>query len=272
MRRNHVHDKDQLDKIERRLAEGTPTGFEVIDDLADTVPRADPRFMDELEARLMIRMQSRERVAEEKKDEKPMITTTALPKRQLRPVFKPSLTLIAAILAAVLVGAALLMVNNGGSQPETEFGAGLPAQESTATATIIPTLPDTPPPTSVPDEPPMPVTTDTMTYVPTPFPTPTIIPGNDSNQGEIMVSPTMVPTGIPAEAVIAIPPSTLRLVVIAAHDLPQGAEINQSDVILTYWPADSVPDGAFDGLVNLVLRHTTRDIAQWQPIMFGDVQ
>jgi hypothetical protein len=299
MRRNHSHDRDQLDKIERRLAEGQPTGFEVVDDLADTVPRADPRFMDELEARLMIRFQSRG--VEEEREEKPMQTIGVLPKteRLPRPVFKPSLTLLAAILVMVMVGAVLLLINNG-PQPDAELGAGIPAQDSTATPT--PTHTHTP------------LTSDQMTFnaiiagmtatieaigtptpivvtlapslaTPTPIPSatmtaspimPTVIPpGNETNEGQL-VTPTLVPTREVLYQSGFYVPSTLTIVIIAARDLPAGTMITPNDLVVTYWPDGSVPGGVyrnlFDAVNNIIDHQTTRDIPRWQPIFMDDVE
>jgi flagella basal body P-ring formation protein FlgA len=303
MRRNHLHDKDLLDKIERRLEQSEPTGFEVIDDLAATVPRADPYFQSQLEARLMSQYQSRTR---EERELQPMQTFTVTSPSDYIPRprhLQPSLTLVAAALVMAIVAALLLI--KPGSQPDADLGVGILEQDWTATPSVtftpVPSVMYTPTAvlltvtlsqdnlreTSMAIEATHYAETLTPTYrsslmVPSFTPTPEFSPTPTASP--IVVSPTAIPENmsveaetstnppLPAGAVIAIPPSSLRMVVIAARDLPRGTNITQEDVILTYWPADAVPDGSYDGIVLLVGLPIVRDIPRWQPIFMDDVK
>ena len=54
---NSAVNKDLLDKVDRLLNEGQPTNVELLDDLANTIPRANPAFQQQLENRLIDQLQ-----------------------------------------------------------------------------------------------------------------------------------------------------------------------------------------------------------------------
>jgi pilus assembly protein CpaB len=68
-----------------------------------------------------------------------------------------------------------------------------------------------------------------------------------------------------------VPTKTVSLptktVVVAAADLDLGAELRSEDLRVIQWPADAVPEGAFDSPERLVGRGLIRPIAQNEPYL-----
>jgi LysM repeat protein len=123
-----------------------------------------------------------------------------------------------------------------------------------------------------------PVPFDATEFPPTVLP-PTLVP---DDQGAPTLVPGVMATATPISASgDALPPqyirpSDLRLVYIAARDIPAGTTLVfpaagsalDQDVIVTYWPADQVPAAAVDSLSGAV---TLVNIPQWQPILADQV-
>lgn len=61
----------------------------------------------------------------------------------------------------------------------------------------------------------------------------------------------------------------LRLVWIAAQDLPEGTRLGEGDIFPTYWPASMAPGSALREPLGWVI---ATDIAQWQPILVERVR
>jgi hypothetical protein len=265
------------------------------DDLTSTVPRADPQFQDQLEAAFL------ERIRQEKQQ---MYITTQ--QRRGAASLRFSLTGLAAVLALVIVG--ILGIYASQSEPESDQAAvgfqstatespiqltstrvvgnatGTAAVQNLWTATPTPKLETLSPiqmtattvvlrATCVALPPQVSFVTETPTAYPTntPFPTGSVVPMESTTPYLI---PNMESSGTPGYPVpvggslsAAIP--ELRLVYIAAHDIPNGAIVTQADFIPTYWPADSVPSDHLMFVIENV--QVTRDIPRWQPILNSDL-
>ncbi|WP_119069562.1 LysM peptidoglycan-binding domain-containing protein [Aggregatilinea lenta] len=142
--------------------------------------------------------------------------------------------------------------------PAPRGDANMASASPTFTATPVPFDMTGLPPTALPP-----------TLVPDDQGAPTLVPGP-------MVTATPVSASGDALPPQYIRPSDLRLVYIAARDIPAGTTLVfpaagsalDLDVIATYWPADQVPASAVETLNGAV---TLVDIPQWQPILADQV-
>jgi hypothetical protein len=222
-------------------------------DLTSTVPRADPQFQDQLEAAFLDRI----------RQERQQMLITAQQKRGLASL-RFSLTAFAAVIALVIVGIAAFYA----SQPEPEPGAPVVAFQATGTllpqqmtATMI-VYNATGTALAAQGQPVWTATTSpssTNTLSPTPTDTPTMTPSAAPNN--IWPSDTFVPATIPE----------LSLVYVAARDIANGEIVIEADFIPTYWPSNMVPGDPMGLIFSGETAFATRDIAQWQPILSGDL-
>ncbi len=160
----------------------------------------------------------------------------------------------------------LITLNDLGSPctlPEPGTVIAIPQPHTDIAVTSSPPFTATPVPMDLTALPP---TVSPVTLVPGVLATPTPI-------RDIIVTATPIPF---EQSVQAVRPTDLRLVYLAARDLPAGTMLAfpaagsalDLDVIATYWPADQVPASAVETLNGTV---TLVDIPQWQPILADQV-
>lgn len=140
---NHSHDRDLLERLDDLLERGVPTGDELLDNLAQTIPQADRAYRDALEASLLTRLSAT------KKTERIPKRMTALtldhPIRVL-PHRRIPVTLAAAVFAVVLAGLVLFAMNGSRPPAETNLAAPLLNPDEQQEPTALPPMTASPVP------------------------------------------------------------------------------------------------------------------------------
>ena len=131
MNENHNHHRALGARIARRLAAGRASSDPLLDDLARSVPHADPAFRDRLEIQLLEQLQRDTALSHQEEDTMQLIA--AYPRtagQQTGPATRRApLTLAAALLMVVLAGSLLLLTN----RPSGSFDMFAAAGQETAT-------------------------------------------------------------------------------------------------------------------------------------------
>ncbi|NDJ78504.1 MAG: hypothetical protein GYB65_19820 [Chloroflexi bacterium] len=216
----------------------------LVDDLRHTMPQADPAFQHRLERQALARLQSRLNGGQPHMNQSLTHITRTIP--HATPARLPrALTLLAATLVVVVAGALLFQF------------APTPSVSSDHSAGVIGlTQQDGTPPGVAP----------TLTAVGTYYPDPDDVP--DTGWYFPLTTPEWNPARPGYDTIGNIP--ELRLVWIAARDIPDGAQIGPEDYFPAYWPAAMVPPDALIDVRSFVGAFATNPIARYQPITWAD--
>ncbi|MCA9915916.1 MAG: SH3 domain-containing protein, partial [Anaerolineae bacterium] len=117
MNENHTKDGQRIRQINRVLETLQPSGDALLDELTDLAPQANRSFQDGLQERLLQEL-------EREQGENNMQMTTTLENHKIRQTSRLPLTLAAAVLAVVLIGGALITINNSTAPDNQPFGQG----------------------------------------------------------------------------------------------------------------------------------------------------
>ncbi|MCS7250900.1 MAG: Flp pilus assembly protein CpaB [Anaerolineae bacterium] len=86
--------------------------------------------------------------------------------------------------------------------------------------------------------------------------------------GAVLLLPRLM--AVPAPTATPTPPF-LQPIVIAAQNIPRGAVITASDVVLRGWPVEVLPEGAFTNTEQVIGRIARVDIPRQKPIVPEDL-
>ncbi|MGQ9886903.1 MAG: sigma-70 family RNA polymerase sigma factor [Aggregatilineales bacterium] len=248
----------------------------LLDDLARTVPQADPAFRDHLEAQLLAQLQPR--VSDRETDTMQMISMYPHPTAQEtdRPARRAPLTLAAALLMVILAGSALLFMNRPAGAPDL-FAA---AQQQTATPVIeafaaeqITYVPQTPTPMDADAE------AQNNALRPPVLLTPTV-QAPSARVPEVIVV-TLEATVVAPIEVLSEAPAGYVPVVIAAQDIARGTAITPDLLAVVYWPLDlywaavsslgADAEDLYSAVEQAAGLYANADIPRFQPVLAADL-
>lgn len=278
---NENPEKHLLDQIDQRVHQGQGSGDATIDGLAASVPRSNPAFQQRLEDELMCYFQT--------DGEREAIMTTMTTVRHAEwgkgPVLP--LTLVAAMLALVLVASVLTFAN----RPSNNTGIVAAAVTQTGSPTPQSAFRILVAYQNLPRGFQFPTTVDELAnyvgYVDWPLdmaPMNAIIESEESSNkllGQYLYADVVREQPILTNMVVSdltdIAPETtdlLRPVVIAQSDLAAGSQIERpaEQLAIVYWPSSLIPEGAYENPADLLGLYVKEDIAQWQPVFGVNVQ
>ncbi len=117
MNENHTQDRERIRQIDGVLETRQPSGDRLLDEMADLAPRANRSFQDALQERLLQEL-------EREQGENNMQMTTTHEKQKIRRTSRLPLTLAAAVLAIIVIGGALVAINNATPPNSEPFAQG----------------------------------------------------------------------------------------------------------------------------------------------------
>ena len=287
MNQNHHHppeDEDRrLRKVERSIDEGRASGDPLIDQLAGMQPQANQAFREGLEAHLLDNYFSD---AQPEKDEETM-TTFYPTERTLPQTSRFSLTLAAAVVVLLIVGAfAAIMFNAPVQGPNSAAPIILQDATETPEPNVITSTP-TSPPTETPEPT---VITSTPTYTPTTVPSRTMIPPptpsvyivepgdtllrivNKVGYGADLIPEILLfnglndPNSLQVGQELLIPREIRVMVVVVVQSIPEGEVIAPNMLKMMRWPATDLPLGTFTDPQQIIGRIAGTQISPEMPV------
>lgn len=287
MNQNHHHppeDEDRrLRKVERSIDEGRASGDPLIDQLAGMQPQANQAFREGLEAHLLDNYFSDE---QPEKDEETM-TTFYPTERTLPQTSRFSLTLAAAVVVLLIVGAfAAIMFNAPVQGPNSAAPIILQDATETPEPNVITSTPSSPP-TETPEPT---VITSTPTYTPTTVPSRTMIPPptpsvyivepgdtllrivNKVGYGADLIPEILLfnglndPNSLQVGQELLIPREIRVMVVVVVQSIPEGEVIAPNMLKMMRWPATDLPLGTFTDPQQIIGRIAGTQISPEMPV------
>lgn len=277
MNENGTKDKALLALVERLLRQRIPSGHPLLDDLAQTAPRPDPGFQQELEERLMAALT--EKQEQTNMQQYTYNTDFSRPMPQTNHRVRLPLTLAAAVLAVFVAGVMMLgsITSGGGSYGAPQDGGNGSAQiaalstndairaTQTALAHLQADLQQT-------QQALQGLITATATTTPTPTVTATTTPTSTVAATPLLVTATPLPTVVMMPimpTITAFSPESGYRPVIVASGLLRGATITANDLVFTFFPADAVPSDAVTDPETVLNLYLQRDINGMQILTFS---
>lgn len=258
MNENGTKDKALLTLVERLLRQRIRTGHPLLDDLAQSGPRPDPGFQQELEERLMAALTEKQEQTNMQQYTYNNDFPRSMPRTNRR--VRLPLTLAAAVVAVFVAGVMMLgsITSGGGSYGAPQNGGSQMVALSTedaiqATQTALGQWQADLQQTQQAMEPLLDVT-PLMPPLITATPVPTVV------MMPIMPTVTVFP-----------PEGDYRPVIVASRLLPSGAILTVNDMIFTYFPAGAVPEDAVTDPESVLNLYLQRDINGMQILTFSVV-